>query len=153
MQVGPVQLTMCQSGMSYTLFLVQFDRHESVHLRSINSLSCAQQSPDRQLTSHIWDGLDTPGIHVTTSWLTQLIAAMYVRLYDSIDWCSQAYTLEKSIWKWAQMICLLFASDDVIPGKHNQTAYWVWILTTDHATTHRHDDKCSNRFLQHKRVK
>jgi len=23
------------------------------------------------------------------------------------------------------MICLLFASDDVIPGKHNQTAYWV----------------------------
>jgi len=21
------------------------------------------------------------------------------------------------------MICLLFASDDVIPGKHNQTAY------------------------------
>jgi len=24
------------------------------------------------------------------------------------------------------MICLLFASDDVIPGKHNQTAYWVF---------------------------
>jgi len=23
------------------------------------------------------------------------------------------------------MICLLFASHDVIPGKHNQTAYWV----------------------------
>jgi len=23
------------------------------------------------------------------------------------------------------MICLLFASDDVIPGKHNQTAYSV----------------------------
>jgi len=23
------------------------------------------------------------------------------------------------------MICLLFASDDVIPGKHNQTAYRV----------------------------
>jgi len=23
------------------------------------------------------------------------------------------------------MIGLLFANDDVIPGKHNQTAYWV----------------------------
>jgi len=24
------------------------------------------------------------------------------------------------------MICLLFAIDDVIPGKHTQTAYWVF---------------------------
>jgi len=23
------------------------------------------------------------------------------------------------------MICLLFASDHIIPGKHNQTAYWM----------------------------
>jgi len=45
------------------------------------------------------------------------------------------------------MICLHIASDDVIPGKHNQQ------LTTDHATTHRHNDKRTNRFLQHKRVK
>jgi len=27
------------------------------------------------------------------------------------------------------------------------------MLTTDRATTHRHDDKCRNRFLKHKRVK
>jgi len=32
---------------------------------------------------------------------------------------------EKSVWKCALMTCLLFASDDVIPGKHNQTSYWV----------------------------
>jgi len=30
---------------------------------------------------------------------------------------------EKSVEKCAPMICLLFTSDDVIPGKHNQTAY------------------------------
>jgi len=23
------------------------------------------------------------------------------------------------------MVCLLFASDDVMPGNHTQTAYWV----------------------------
>ena len=35
-------------------------------------------------------------------------------------------TVEKSVWNCAPMICLLFASDDVIPaGKHNPTAYWV----------------------------
>jgi len=27
------------------------------------------------------------------------------------------------------------------------------MLTTDRATTHRYDDKCSNRFLKHTRVK
>jgi len=27
------------------------------------------------------------------------------------------------------------------------------MLTTDHATTHRHNDKRRNRFLKHKRVK
>jgi len=27
------------------------------------------------------------------------------------------------------------------------------MLTTDRATTHRHNDKCTNRFLKHKRVK
>ena len=51
------------------------------------------------------------------------------------------------------MICLLFASDDIIPGKHNQTAYWVLILTTNRAKTHRHTDKCRSGFLKHKRVK
>jgi len=49
--------------------------------------------------------------------------------------------VEKNVWKCAPLICLPFASDDVISGKHNQTAYWVWMLTTDRATTHRHDDK------------
>jgi len=33
--------------------------------------------------------------------------------------------IEKNVWKCAPMICLLFTSDDVIPGKHNQTAYRV----------------------------
>jgi len=45
------------------------------------------------------------------------------------------------------MICLFFASDDVIPGTHNQTAYWL--LTIDRAKTHRHKDKRRNRFLKH----
>jgi len=45
------------------------------------------------------------------------------------------------------MICLLFASDDVIPGKPTK------VLTTDRAKTHRHNDKRRNRFLKHKRVK
>jgi len=27
------------------------------------------------------------------------------------------------------------------------------MLTTDRATTHSHDDKCSNRFLKHTQVK
>jgi len=27
------------------------------------------------------------------------------------------------------------------------------MLTSDHATTHRHNDKGRNRFLKHKRVK
>jgi len=27
------------------------------------------------------------------------------------------------------------------------------MLTTDHATTHKHSDKRRNRFLKHKRVK
>jgi len=52
------------------------------------------------------------------------------------------------------MICLLFATDDVIPGKHNQTAYWV--LNIDNRSrkkTHRHTDKHRNGFLKHKRVK
>jgi len=27
------------------------------------------------------------------------------------------------------------------------------MLTTNHATTHRHDDKCRNKFLKHTQVK
>jgi len=36
--------------------------------------------------------------------------------------------VEKNVSKCAPMICLLFTSDDVISGKHNQTAYWVLIV-------------------------
>jgi len=47
------------------------------------------------------------------------------------------------------MIRLLFASDEVIPGKHNQTAYSVLMFTTHCAITHRHNDKRRKRFLKH----
>jgi len=47
------------------------------------------------------------------------------------------------------MICLLFTSDDIIPGKQTtKQPVECWVLTTDRATTHRHDDKRRNRFLK-----
>jgi len=33
--------------------------------------------------------------------------------------------VEKVVWKCAPMTCLLFASDDVIPGKHNKLEMWA----------------------------
>jgi len=74
--------------------------------------------------------------------------------YIEYWWTSKNKNIvEKKVWKCTPMICLLFASDDVIPGKHNQTAYWVLMLTTDRATTHKHEDKHRNTFLKHKWVK
>jgi len=57
--------------------------------------------------------------------------------------------------KVCTMICLLFASNDVIPVPGNTTTQRIEcrMLTTDRATTRGHNDKRRNRFLQHKRVK
>ena len=51
------------------------------------------------------------------------------------------------------MICLLFASYDVIPENTTKQPIECWILTADRAKTHRHTDKRRNWFLKHKLVK
>ena len=58
--------------------------------------------------------------------------------------------VEKNVWK----VCI-DDSQVMASYQENTTRQPIecCMLTTDRATTHRHDDKCCNRFLKHKLVK
>jgi len=83
-------------------------------------------------------------------WLYVFNIMKYVSILRNVKNKNIMEKTSESVHRW-----FVYFSQVMTSYQENTTKQPIecWMLTADRATTHRHDDKCRNRFLKHKWVK